>query len=572
MSNAPADKDTGRTQPTGPSTPTGRTKPTGRTWGTSSHIIRGIPPDADAWVQEYFDALPTLFLELDRSGAIVRINERTCKVLGYQREDLIGRNWFDLALAPDARRETTQLFTQVIAGELPPLRNFQNTIQNRLGESQTVHWCTDVLVDEDGHVTGTVSLGTVITGHQLVDEQLAQTQRLLQDMEKALDVSAIVAFTDAKGVITYCNDKFVRISGYSRDELIGRTHKIINAGFHPKSFWKEMWETIESGKVWKADIKNQAKDGSYYWVATTIVPFMDDSGEPYQYMAVRHEITARKEARQALARAVQELEEVSHRERERAEQLAVAHEKLVQANKRIREESAKVIQAEKLSSIGLLAAGVAHEVNNPLAGIMGCLKALRSGTLTAEREAEYLDAIEDGLQRIETIVRGLLDFARPQRSAEAHVDLAELIDRCSVLLTPTMRKRGVEIQNDIEHGRFRVSVDRQQMMQAAMNVLLNAIQASPKGSTVTVSLIRDGDRVGITFRDQGPGIPEEDRARVCDPFYTTKAEGEGTGLGLAVTMGIIEAHGGGLTIGAPESGGTEVTFWLPAPDLQESES
>ena len=159
-------------------------------------------------------------------------------------------------------------------------------------------------------------------------------------MRDALDQAAIVATTDHRGIITYVNDKFCEISKYSREELIGQDHRIINSAYHPKEFIRNLWLTIARGEVWRGEIRNRAKDGSFYWVDTTIVPFLDAARKPRQYLAIRSEITKRKAAEQQLT-----------------DQAALAQ-------------------------LGQLAAVVAHEVRNPLAGVKGSLQVLRSRTAT----------------------------------------------------------------------------------------------------------------------------------------------------------------------------------------------
>jgi len=398
------------------------------------------------------------------------------------------------------------------------------------------------------------------SGEDVTD--LLRARKELEDTKLALDASSIVAVTDARGVITYVNDKFCEISRYSREELIGRTHKLVNSGHHPPEFFRDMWTSIEAGKVWTGDIRNRARDGTFYWVATTIVPFLDQDRKPYQYLAIRNEITARKQAEEALERAVKELAEMSARERARADALD-------EANQRIVEEQSKVIQAEKLSSIGMLSAGVAHEINNPLAGVMACVKALREGNLTRERREEYFEAVRDGLERIRVTVKGLLDYARPQPSSIAAVDASEAVSGCLLLLAAPLRKKHVEVDVRVRPKSVYVRANRSQLMQAVMNVLLNALHASPESSTIEVTAEVRREMVALSFKDHGTGIPKELMAKVTDPFFTTKKQGEGTGLGLAVTLGILESHGGKLEIDSEVGKGTVVTFLLPA-DLPPS--
>lgn len=518
--------------------------------------VRALPAGVDGFIQKYLDALPCAFVELDRKGCIVRSNVVLAALLGYSTEELAGKDWFEITADEVTRSELRTVHQRLMRGEGTRVHTYENYITSRDGKKHLLRWSNNVLVDDTGEIVGTSSSGLDITSQQDEHDELKKASRRVRDLEYALNASAIVAITDARGVITHVNDKFVEISKYSRDELLGRTHKMINSGHHPKSFFKDMWETIESGRVWKGDIKNKAKDGSFYWVSTTIVPFVNADGDIYQYLAIRHEITERKLAERALTRAVQELEKASDRDRQRVRALESARD-------RIREEQTKLVQAEKLSSIGLLAAGVAHEVNNPLAGVLNCIKALQAGDVDEEKQREYLEASLEGLERIRTIVRGLLDFARPQRGSDTEVDAARLVESVRMLLAATLRKERVSVEVEIEPDTVLFFGDRQKMMQAVLNVLLNATQASPPDSVIHVRAEQIDDFIVIRFQDEGPGVDPAIISKLCDPFFTTKDEGEGTGLGLTVTQGILNAHGGRIEIANRDEGGTEVSFWLP---------
>ncbi|HEY3448356.1 MAG TPA: ATP-binding protein [Myxococcales bacterium] len=261
---------------------------------------------------------------------------------------------------------------------------------------------------------------------------------------------------------------------------------------------------------------------------------------------------------------------LSDRERARIRTISKTRDDLAEANRRLVGEQAKLIQAEKLSSIGMLASGVAHEINNPLMGVMGCVKALSEHSVDEKRTRDYFEAVQDGLERIRGTVQSLLDFARQRPPSPSALDAAEVIDSVTRLLQPLARKKDVEVASSVRSGEAQVQVDRTQIMQALVNVVMNALQAVKNGGRIRIAVVRGsglGDEprlVGLRVEDDGVGMPKDVVAKVCDPFFTTKPEGEGTGLGMAITQGIVRAHGGDLTIESEVGVGTKVTLWLPA--------
>jgi signal transduction histidine kinase len=238
-------------------------------------------------------------------------------------------------------------------------------------------------------------------------------------------------------------------------------------------------------------------------------------------------------------------------------ELAALHQRLL-------EEHAMLLRAERLSSIGLVAASVAHEINNPLCGVMGLIKRLRDRRMPDSRFNEYLGSIQEGLERMRGTVQGLLEFVRERPLAIAKVDAVAVIEECLRLCGASARKKQVEVKVAIRPAEAVVAADRSRLAQVFLNLLLNAICATPPGGRVLLSAMRDAARVGLRIADSGAGIPREILARVSEPFFTTRPTGEGTGLGLAVASSIIKAHKGALQIDSAPRQGTMVTVWLPA--------
>ena len=515
-----------------------------------------------AEVHRYLDLSRELVVQLDPEGRITLVNRRLARTLGVEASDLAGRDWFDACVPSEDRAGARRAFERSLkrGGSAHP---HQSRIAPKEGEPRTVRWRWSLLEEDDGALVGLLCWGEDVTEQSHAAAALEEATRALDAYRFALDNSAIVAITDAQGRIIHVNDRQCEISKYTREELLGRDHRVLNSGFHSREFWRNFWDTIKAGKIWRGDIRNQAKDGSIYWVATTVVPFADEAGVPYQYMSIRNEITERKVAEAALERTVRELSSAREEEAARASALAEAHEHLKRAHHQIRQEQAKLVQTEKLSSIGLLAAGVAHEINNPLFGVMACVKALQDNHMEEARRDEYFRTTREGLQRIEQTVRGLLEFAAQRPPSAQLLEAEEVLEACRRLVAPLAREKQVDLQLELE-GDVQIYADRSQLMQGLMNLLLNAIYVSPADAVVRVDTPRRPQRIGIRVADQGPGMDEATLRRACDPFYSTKPEGEGTGLGLSVTLSIAKAHGGDLEFETAPGRGTAVTIWLPA--------
>jgi PAS domain S-box-containing protein len=350
-----------------------------------------------------------------------------------------------------------------------------------------------------------------------LERHAARQMKQLADLKYALDQAAIVATTDVSGKITYVNQKFTEISKYSSEELLGQDHRIVNSGLHSKEFIRTLWRTIARGHVWHGEIRNRAKDGSYYWVDTTIVPFLDEGGKPYQYTAIRSDITQRK-----------------------------------RAEERLREQAS-------LARVGQMAAVVAHEVKNPLAGIKGAMQVLLARRAANDPEIAVMRDIISRVDALDDLISDLLLFARPRPPKMGSVSMAAVLHDATEL----MRRDPVGANVQVAFDGMDVALigDGQLLKALFLNLMLNAAQAMGGHGRIDLVVSSGAGECQVEVRDSGPGIPEAIRAEVFEPFFTTKSRGGG--LGLPIARRTAELHGGSLTFAAPPGGGTVMTVRLP---------
>jgi len=368
------------------------------------------------------------------------------------------------------------------------------------------------------------------------EQALKESLKEVADIKFALDQSTIVAITDQRGIINYVNDEFCRISKYSREELLGQDHRIINSGYHPKEFIRNLWTTIASGQVWKGELRNRAKDGSIYWVDTTIVPFLDEDGKPYQYVAIRHDIT-----------------------------------ELKLAEEQIRQQTIELQRAAHLSFTGELAAGLAHEIKNPLAGIQGTVDILIRRRDANDPEREALEGVRHQVQRIDNTVRALLDRARPRNLKLTPTSLTDLMQATVDLARAQLAGHGgerVQIEFVPPAEDVFLVVDCGQIEDAVLNLMINAMEAIEDDGKVTLRIYRvapddqeTAEVAVIEVSDNGRGIDAQDLANIFSPFFTTSKGG--TGLGLPAVRRVARVHGGGVDVKSVVGEGSTFTIRLP---------
>lgn len=405
-----------------------------------------------------------------------------------------------------------------------------------------------------------------LTREQNAEKVLAETLKEVSYYKYALDQSAIVAITDQKGIITYVNDNFCKISKYSREELIGQDHRIINSGYHPKEFIRNLWVTIANGGIWKGELKNRAKDGTVYWVDTTIVPFLNDKGKPYQYVAIRADITQRKLAEDEIRRMNEELEKKIQ------DRTLMLRETLIQLEASKNELTEALEKEKELSELKTrFVSTVSHEFRTPLATVLSSASLLAKYTKTEEQDKRdrHVLRIKDAVKHLNTMLEDLLSLNKLE---EGLIATRHDMINCSQFMNDFVADMK-ELLQPGQHiiynhtGANEAFTDKNLCKNILLNLVSNAIKFSPQGSAIEININNKGSELVLSVKDHGIGISHEDQQHLFERFFRARnAQNiQGTGLGLHIVTKYLELLNGKIELQSAENEGTTFTVTIPLP-------
>lgn len=492
-----------------------------------------------ARLQAVLDTVVDGIIIIDMRGNIETFNQSAERIFGYAAAEVIGQNINMLMPEPYHSQHDGYLERYHTTGEAHILDGILELLGRRKngGTFPMELAVSKIALGHEPHFTGIVR---DISVRKQAELQQAKSRKELADFKAALDEHAIVATTDADGFITYANDKFCSISKYAREELLGQNHRIINSLHHPKVFFTEMWETISNGHIWKNEIKNRAKDGSFYWVDTTIIPLLGENGQPVQYIAIRADITARKQAEQALVSA---------------------------------RDMADAANRAKDSFL----ATMSHEIRTPLGGMMGMLELLGYTPLNDDQR-ETLQAARDSGQSLLRIVNDILDWSKIEAGqlgiSPQATSLTQLVTGVVNTYARVASANSLILEQYVD---TRLSsahiVDPLRLGQVLNNFVSNALKFTRKGGVkvrAELLCLQDGvERVRFSVTDTGAGIDKEVQKRLFQNYSQESADTArmygGTGLGLAICRKLADLLDGQIDLEtAPGLGSTfSITLDLP---------
>lgn len=529
---------------------------------------RGDDPTDTSRLARFFELSSQLFAVIDREGRVATVNPAFVRALGYQPSDLRGRAWTEF-VHPDDRygvEEKLSRLSTTNTAEVP----ITCRCAHKRGTWVALRWS----LSRNTHDSETFAIAEESSGRSLASELLARVFRLCP-------VPMVIA--SAHGVILEVNDSFEAITGRSRSDSVG--HQALEFTTVDEATRTRITQELSAkGQIRGEELSLRVSDGSLKTVSLSV------------------EVAEIEDRRLVIAAIVDVSERVAAARELREKSLAL------EASARAEEATqsalgsvqSALMQTEKLASLGQLVAGVAHEINNPLAFVANNLAVLRRDVAAtrallkvyednteaigralprvaeaAQRHALEIDWVyidgnlwglfdrtEKGIERIKKIVESLRVFARVEGQGHAEEDINAGISSTLELCEGRMRDRGVTLNTELGEVPL-VMCQAVGINQVVLNLVHNAVDASPRGSVVTVRSGCEEGFVTIEVEDQGTGIETEVASRIFDPFFTTKPVGEGTGLGLSVSYGIVKEHRGLIEVASRRGQGTKFTVKLP---------
>lgn len=466
---------------------------------------------------DLFDSLPDLYFLLDTRGEILKLNRQANDLIKVNLNSFPS-NFLDLIDLCN-REKVNNIFFQCIS--FSKTQNIETQLKLDKKEIEVrISFTLHEFNINGNKIEYVFAAATDITEAKVREIEL---QRFFNIVESSLNP---IQITDFQGKMIYVNPAFVKSSGFSKDELIGKNPRIFGSGKMPKKFWDKMWHTISSGKVWFGEIEDRKKNGEAYHTQLLISPIFDKDEKVTGYFGIHRDLSEKRTLEKQL------------------------------------------IHTQKMESIGTLAAGIAHEVGNPLASISALVQVTQRST-DEPFIIEKLNLVKSQVTRISKIIRDLVDFSRPSNFELQRVNINECLKEAVEITKVGTKAKTIEFNVKLSDNLPNLPLVADQLEQVFVNMLLNAVDAineikdEKREKRLSIESAIDEDEVVITFTDTGSGISEENLNKIFEPFFTTKSQGTGTGLGLWVSYGIIKSFQGNIEVRSIAGSGTTFTITLP---------
>jgi PAS domain S-box-containing protein len=508
---------------------------------------------------------------LNEKAEVVIWNKAAEEISGYSRAEVVGQGQIWQWLYPDEEYRSIVLGEAIAVIEKGGDEQDAETIVRRKdGQTRIISWNSRGLWDEKGAPMGSIALGRDVTERKRAEAEIRhQAETLTALHETALDLAAQRSLPDLlRAIVVRATALLKARSGdiYLYRLASGDLESVLSYNLEPDFKGTVLprgeglsVKALESGQSLIVADHREGRSEQHMGAPSTavvtvpirwgdqllgVLDLVDDAPRTFSSDDV-----ALLERFTPLAAAALENNRLLRDLQEQIDRLKVTQ--------------AQLIQAAKLAGVGELAAGVAHELNNPLTSILGFAQLLLDVTPPDASSRGDLEIIANQARRGRDIVRNLLDFARQIKPQRWPADVNQVLCQTLVLIRQYLEKSGVAIEEDYSPGVGVLTLDSGQMKQVFLNLITNAAQAMPKGGKLRLRTACVGSEVAISVSDTGQGIPPEIRERIFEPFFTTKATSEGTGLGLSVSLGIVQGHGGRITVESRVGQGSTFTVWLP---------